>query len=310
VLKWALTLKCKYLFDQYVIKREYSQGKDGWSLKRLKYYSNEQSKDTQSFVNSFDDSDGNEFDDSEDGYDGINRQCLMLLAAFHVSTPTLVYKHWLNAALQYLYQQDAVDAKSYLKHLRRTAKRFVFDRFLAIGEGKPYFQMIYQDKRNDYPKNITIENIALEKLQFGEIENNFVFNYLDYLLWCEGRNKDPVVTEFEFTFRSSVEHFYPQHPMDGFLPLESAALHEFGNLCLISHSKNSRLSNFPPKAKLAHFAANIKQKQIDSLKLYNMIKMVEEKSDWGEGEIKNHGSQMLNILFRSTITDKANTPGM
>ena len=27
----------------------------------------------------------------------------MLLSAFHVSTPTLVYKHWLNGALRYLF---------------------------------------------------------------------------------------------------------------------------------------------------------------------------------------------------------------
>jgi hypothetical protein len=28
-------LKCKYLFDQFIIKREFTQGSDGWSLKRL-----------------------------------------------------------------------------------------------------------------------------------------------------------------------------------------------------------------------------------------------------------------------------------
>jgi hypothetical protein len=289
-------LKCKYLFDQYIIKREYSQGKDGWSLKRFKWYS----KESQSFINSFDDGVDNEFEDSEDGYEGINRQCLMLLAAFHVSTPTLVYKHWLNAALYFLYEQETVDATKYLKHLRRTAKRFVFDRFLADYEGKSYFEMIYKTKKNDFPKNIAVEDLNVDKLCFGEIENNFIFNYLDYLLWRKGRGKDPVVTEFEFTFRSSVEHFYPQHPMDGFLLLEGEALHEFGNLCLISHSKNSRLSNFPPKAKLAHFAANIKQKRIDSLKLYQMIKLVEDCGDWGEEEINTHGKEMLDILCHST----------
>ncbi|QQX80005.1 DUF262 domain-containing protein [Shewanella sp. KX20019] len=289
-------LKCKYLFDQYIIKREYSQGKDGWSLKRLKWYS----KESQSFINSLDDDTGNEFEDSEDGYDGINRQCLMLLAAFHVSTPTLVYKHWLNAALYFLYQQESVDATKYLKHLRRTAKRFVFDRFLAVGESKSYYEMIYKTKKNVFPRNITTEDINVDKLRFGEIENNFVFNYLDFLLWRKGKGQDAVVTEFEFTFRSSVEHFYPQHPMDGFLPLETDALHEFGNLCLISHSKNSRLSNFPPKAKLAHFAANIKQKRIDSLKLYQMIKLVEDKGNWGETEIVSHGKEMLSTLCRST----------
>ena len=54
--------------------------------------------------------------------------------------------------------------------------------------------------------------------------------------------------------------------MEGHPVLESNALHEFGNLCLISHSKNSRLSNFPPKAKMAHFAAGITAKSVDSLK--------------------------------------------
>lgn len=289
-------LKCKYLFDQYIIKREYSQGKDGWSLKRLKWYS----KESQSFVNSFDDGFDDELEDCEDGYDGINRQCLMLLAAFHVSTPTLVYKHWLNAALYYLYQQNSIDAKNYLKHLRRTAKRFVFDRFLAIGDGKSYFEMIYQTKVNDYPKNIRIEDLNIDKLRFGEIENNFVFNYLDYRLWFKYKGKDPVATEFEFTFRSSVEHFYPQHPMDGFIAINSDSLHDFGNLCLISHSKNSRLSNFPPKAKLAHFEANIKQKRIDSLKLYEMIKITKDQKDWDESEIKAHGKKMLALLCYST----------
>ncbi|MCZ5654253.1 hypothetical protein O5541_13790 [Escherichia coli] len=34
---------------------------------------------------------------------GVNRRVLMLLSAFHVSTPTLVYKRWLNGALRYLF---------------------------------------------------------------------------------------------------------------------------------------------------------------------------------------------------------------
>ena len=81
--------------------------------------------------------------------------------------------------------------------------------------------------------------VITSKLRFGHIENNFVFNFLDYLLWVRDRNSDKVAGSFEFTFRSSVEHFSPQHPMDGYKPVEQSALHSFGNLCLISHSKNS-----------------------------------------------------------------------
>lgn len=281
-------LKCKFLFDQYIIKREYAQGTDAWSLKRLKWYSVK----SVSFINSF--------DDNEDGYEGINRQILMLLSALHVSTPTLVYKHWLNAVLYFLYYERAIDPQNYLDYLSNLARRFIFDRFLSRDEGSSYYEMIYQQKDDYFPRNRKRNHLDMDRLCFGQIENNFVFNYLDYLLWLERKDQDPVVKEFEFTFRSSVEHFYPQHPMEGHPVLESDALHKFGNLCLISHSKNSRLSNFPPKAKMAHFAAGITEKSVDSLKLYEMIKLLRDNDDWSEEEIEKHGNDMIELLLAST----------
>lgn len=288
-------LKCKYLFDQYIIKREFYQGDDGWSLKRLKWYSRE----SQSFINSFDNNSIDQPEESDVNYENINRQCLMLLAAFHVSTPTLVYKHWLNAALHFLYEQETITAPAYLKHLEVTAKRFVFNRFLSNVEGHDYFQMIYQADKGDYPRNVDRSALNADKLCFGSIENNFVFNYLDYLLWRDASSSaSDKVKKFEFTFRSSVEHFYPQHPMDGFKPLDSEPLNSFGNLCLISHSKNSRLSNFPPKTKIDHFAA---QNDIDSLKLHYMIEMTKNNGGiWNIEQINQHGEDMLNILCDAT----------
>jgi len=280
--------KCKYLFDQFIIKREYLKGEDTWSLKRLKWYS----KKSVGFSNSF--------NDDKNEYDGINRQILMLLSAFHVSTPTLVYKHWLNAALYFLYYQEEIEAESYLKYLTNLAKRFVFERFLAKGEGNSYYEMIYKTNFRSSPKNMTKNKIDINKLSFGNIENNFIFNYLDYLLWLNNKSKSNVVKEFEFTFRSSVEHFYPQHPMDGHPKMESDWLHDFGNLCLISHSKNSRLSNFPPKAKVAHFSGALKKQKIDSLKLLEMINLLNKNEDWGEGEIQQHSQEMLVFLLNTT----------
>lgn len=184
-------LKCKYLFDQFVIKRDYAEGKDRWSLKRLRRYES----GSASYLNAF--------DGGEDGLAGINRQVLMLLSAFHVSTPTLVYKHWLNGALYYLYQQDNISAEEYLAELERLAKLFVFGRFLSEGEGEDYFRMIYE------PAMVEITEIVPdEKLRYGHVQNNFVFNFLDYLLWCKNKDTSGVVKHYEFTFRSSVEHFY------------------------------------------------------------------------------------------------------
>ena len=68
------------------------------------------------------------------------------------------------------------------------------------------------------------------------------------------------------TFRSSVEHYYPQHPIDENLILQGQDadwLDNFGNLCLISGNKNSRLSNFMPTAKKDYYTGS---PTIDSIK--------------------------------------------
>jgi hypothetical protein len=284
-------LKCKYLFDQYIIKREFSQGGDKWSLKRLHFYNAK----SQSYINTFD-------KDSEDGFEGFNRQILMLLSALHVSTPTLVYKHWLNGALFHLYYMDTVTQTAYLLKLEYLARQFVFGRFLSV-EGPDYFDMIYHNHGFN-PLDISNNQIK-PLLNYSVIENNLVFNYLDYLMWCKGviERAGDVVTQFEFTFRSSVEHFYPQHPLDGHRQLISDHLHSFGNLCLISHSKNSKLSNLQPTAKRDHFKAAIADKSIDTLKLYEMIKLMNSAGEWTEAQITEHERNMLTILINDSKTE-------
>lgn len=288
-------LKCKYLFDQYILKREFSDGKDKWCLKKLHFYN----KDSQSYINTFNDNDDLE---SEDGFEGNNRQILMLLSALHVSIPTLVYKHWLNGTLFHLFNMDEITPRLYLKKLEHLARQFVYGRFLSESPSD-YYQMIYQNER--YSAFDLSNQQAIDRLYYGVIENNLVFNYLDYLLWCDGlqNKKDDVITQFEFTFRSSVEHFYPQHPLDGHRILADADLHLFGNLCLISHSKNSKLSNLQPTAKRDHFTAAIAEKSIDTLKLYEMIKLMNTTNEWTETQIAEHEKSMLTVFVNDSKKD-------
>jgi hypothetical protein len=280
-------LRCKYLFDQYVIKREFIKGADGWSLKRFKWSDGgERSRAGRgSYVNTFGEEDGNE---------GINRRILMLLSAFHVSTPTLVYKHWLNAALFHLFYVEQIEAQAYLQHMESVAKAFVFDRFLAPDVGLDYFAMTYTNRGVCQTRRESIAAETIEsRLTFGNIENNLVFNFLDYLLWLEHRAKEPVKS-YEFTFRSSVEHFYPQNPLDGQARLDADRLNSFGNLCLISHSKNSRLSNFMPSAKKEFYKNN----SIDSVKQYLMM----ETESWDADAIRAHSEQMNYVLLNSLVS--------
>jgi len=282
-------LRCKYLFDQYVVKREFANGEDRWSLKRLKWIktSNGRGEGRASYENTF---------GGDDGNTGYNRRILMLLSAFHVSTPTLVYKHWLSAALRYLYKASPLDANEYLKYLESVAKAFVFDRYLKPDGGMEYYQIIFENNGQclSLRSDISVKDLEC-KLSFGQIENNLIFNYLDYLLWVKNENsqkKDRTISEYEFTFRSSVEHYYPQHPMHGHAALPPEILHSFGNLCLISHSKNSRLSNYMPAAKKDHYSNNT----IDSIKQYLMMANFDT---WTAENIREHSEDMKDVFLNS-----------
>jgi hypothetical protein len=311
-------LKGKFLFDKYVIKREFAKGTDRWSLKRLKWYEQQKNKNAVSYINTF---------GEEDSNDDINREILMLLSMFHVSSPTLVYKHWLNAALKYVFEnseKQEFSAQTYKKYLEELAKAFLYDRFLAK-EAKGYFEIIYTNY--SVSKNTDIDEV---KLNQGTAVENFIFNYLDYLLWQDYRtakktyfkekfkgdnetlinDKDKKIANFEYTFRSSVEHYYPQHPIEGNISIALTDddrkqnkidwLNNFGNLCLISSSKNSRLSNYMPKAKKDHYENN---PTIDSIKQRIMMEYESWDIEGGNNinEIEEHGEKMKDILRKDIL---------
>lgn len=292
-------LKGKFYFDKYTIKREFAKGTDHWSLKRLKWYDGNK----VSYVNTFD-------TDNAETNDGVNREILMLLSMFHVSNPTLVYKHWLNASLKFVLEYSGTNlSNDYKTYLENLAKAFLNDRYLAIKQ-KDFFEIIYT---NEGKQKHSATEINAHKLNQGTTVENFIFNYLDYLLWQDYRAHknyfkikngqafvDNRVKDFEYTFRSSVEHYYPQHPIDENLILQGQDilwLNNFGNLCLISGSKNSRLSNFMPAAKKDYYTGST---TIDSIKQRIMM----EYEHWdtngtnNHNEIKEHSEKMTEILKR------------
>ncbi len=276
-------LKCKFIFDQYIVKRDYSTDHDDWSIKRLKLYER-----NSSYVNTFE---GNNTD--------IAQRVLLLMTAFHVSTPTLSYKYWLNGALYWLYQNKDKSESDYFNALQHLARKFIFQRYLNENQ-IDYFDLIYG--------NHTIDDFKIDpsKLSFGNIESNFVFNYLDFLIYCDAtsRNLDDrhgVIKNFKFTQRSSVEHFYAQQVEVADSKDDDENLHSFGNLCLISSSKNSSIGNRLPSAKRDYFMHEINKGKIDTLKLYRMIQMLEEEKVWKKEQIETHEKAML-ALFKSDYT--------
>lgn len=266
-------LTSRLLFDNYVIKRELSSGK--WSLKSL-------DKNGESLENTFNDPNS-------------NHQILMLLSMFEVSFPNYSYKSWLFDVLKYLTEQPRsidlgcdiycnnsscfsqwynVEADDYIKFLEESASK----------------------KRDTYIKNT--DNVELDYDKFntfdiGTAVPNFIFNLLDYKLW---KNEKRKYKDFEFTYRDSVEHFYPQSPICG----ESVDnVNSFGNLCLITSDMNSRLNNLLPSAKRDIWNASKSQ---PSIKLSKMMEMMETK-EWNGNAIKKHKADMLKVLFAKETSE-------
>jgi hypothetical protein len=263
-------LKYRVLFDRYIIKRDFDEK---WSLLTLEKYSK-----SFSYLNSF----GND-EDLE-----TNQKLVMLLSMFHVSNPAMVYKRWLNSALAELGElaQSSdlqVNGEAYVKALESLSDNYLAE--ICVMDG--YFQ----------------ESVLHE----GTAVQNFIFNRLDYLLWkrlsrgerFDGVGKDKLgkhFDEFQFSFRTSVEHYFPQTDPSGASAKARGMenVDRFGNLCLISPSSNSRLNNYSPADKKSFYRDN---HRAESLKQAIMMNYPE----WGpEGQglknIEKHESLMLEVL--------------
>ena len=271
-------LICRYLFDCYVIKSNAIRtGEENWSLWAVRpngssyYYKN-------TFGNNTDESKNDEeLDNSDD-----TKTVVMLLSMFHVSNPSRIYKNWLYAVLRWLFNnKDNITHGNYVDFLKDLCDKFYFGNNC---QGKDITEIILgEEKINFYSNN--------KKWNDGVLVPNFVFNRLDYQLWTKYKKTYP---QFRFTFRSSVEHHYPQHPSEehGLERLEKETLDNFGNLYLLSQSKNSRLSNLTPEAKCTYY----QDKNYDSLKQALMMEKTKELNNWKNEEILKHGEEMLEIL--------------
>lgn len=264
-------LLLRTLYDRYVIKREYVNGTESWSLKKLKYDANYK---TGSYVNTFSSSDKAE--------DAEPEEVRLLEAMFHVSAPTQIYKHWLNAVLNAVHTTNRIEAASLRDWLYNLARCYMLDVYLAKGDKKHSFEeIVYREE--GMPQN-HIDDIDWGAINQGCNVQNFIFNFYDFILW---KKKSGQHEKFDFTYRTSVEHFYPQKPMPGYKPLSPEYLNSFGNLCLISSSMNSKFSNNMPKAKYDNFGSSEEVRSALSLKLQEMMESVKD-GEWEKEQIKAH----------------------
>ena len=254
-------LHSRFLFDQFIIKREYAgDDQEGvWSLKELctsgagykkkAYYANTRLR----YENEW-----------EKTYAPRNKECLMIQSALRVSYTSPKVMHWITRLLEWLFDEETV-----LPKLTDEAERIAAE---AVQEG-------FLDEGDH---------------ELGVQTPHIVFNYLDYLLWKEDKGQDKKYTDFVFEFRNSVEHWYPQHPSEGTFEAWDG-IDTFGNLCIISRSVNSKFSNLSPESKMKSYK---KMVQKGSLKLRIMGDIIEGSSSekWRQSACAKHEEEMISLL--------------
>lgn len=268
-------LLCRFLFDKYIIKREFvNEDSDGkWSMKEL-HVSGQQSKKKAYYRNTWVARSG----EWENTREGRTKRNVMLQSCFRVSYTSPKIMHWITELLIWLTK----DNLAMLHHL---------DEYETVSE-----EIAKRAVRRDF----------LEKCKEGEKTTynmgvdtpHIVFNYLDYLLWKE---TEP---DFVFEFRNSVEHWYPQHPSEGTFEQWSHddGVDNFGNLCIIQRSVNSKFSNMSPDAKKSTFDEMIKKGSLKLRIMASLTQATDNKSasyNWRDNVYLQHEQEMISKLMKA-----------
>lgn len=257
-------LQCRFAFDKYIIKREYvNEDSDGkWSLKEL----NTSGQKTQKKAY-FKNTDFRKTSEWEATGEVRSKRILMLQSCFRVSYTSPKVMHWITELLTWLMEKQKI-------YLFETINENIAKRAII----KDFIKPCNESEINKYDLGVDTPHI--------------VFNYLDYLLWNENKSYE----DFDFEFRNSVEHWYPQHPSEGMFEkwLPKEGLNSFGNLCIIQRGINSKFSNLAPSAKKTSFKETIAK---GSLKLRIMEKETTGDKEWKNETYLHHEHSMIKKLL-------------
>lgn len=258
-------LRTRFLFDKYIIKREYAnESSDGeWSLKSL--FVSGQQKNKKAYFKNTRFAAYKQWESTSKWYHPDN---LMLQAALRVSYTSPKVMHWITQLLIWLTKNaDSLDTEI------------------------PY----YTDVINEIAKRPVRDFLDNKDYSLGVNTPHVVLNYLDFLLWKRNRNVD-----FDFEFRNSVEHWYPRNPSEGTFARWEDDVDRFGNLCLIQRNINSRFSNMSPEAKKSTFKEMIEKGSLKLRIMSDLTQGANASQQWKESVFAQHEEDMLDILRRET----------
>lgn len=292
--QWILSfgenlLKTKFIFDNLIIRNSLettNRRKEGeWFLqKAYREDKNEKARGRLYVQTRFD----------KNSFSTNNNEILMLQAMFAVTFTAYKDTKWLYMTLKYLFENaeklnEANFGDKFYGFLETLSKVFAKERICNSSA------------------------IDVQRLRYDNSVPVYAFNLTDYVLW---KNREMLDSDFKkinfddfhFTYRRSIEHWYPQNPneTEGKERLSDDLLHCFGNLCLIVASQNSAFGNLNPGAKLDNWRRIFGNQ---SLKLQMMAAKTDSWGCWDETKRKKILEMEKNIvqLLEKYLTNEDGT---
>lgn len=214
-------LKCRVLFDKYILKREFARdyketGK--WSLQCLeKYRDSKKGSNNPQYVSTLNEANKD------------NQKLRTLEACLRVTYTSPKTMHWITLVLSELLANEEVNIITKLEHYCK----------IKVANSN------YQKK----------QGFGIERIVFTYLD---YLLYRDGYTYQEKKILSPLQDDWQFQFRNSIEHFHPQNPVE-VAHWEEDDLNSFGNLALITVSGNSKFSNLPPDGKIHSYPSIMNQ---------------------------------------------------
>ena len=231
-----------------------------WVLLRPKKY-----PDCWKFTSSFDDG-------------KLQAAVIKALSMLQVTFRQRIYKGWLYSTLKWLYNKcfesgnlSSVTAESFLS--------FLHDYMLDYFDRQRYQIDVIPEGIIPTPDN---------SYSLGTNTPHFLLNFIDYLYWCNpGKYKQFGLRDFTFKYWNSVEHHRAQNKSDG-----CHCIDNLGNLCLVSKSSNSRLSDRDVKEKVEVYGKG----NLGPNRQIIYAETIESNWTWSDEQIRKHYNEIVTLL--------------
>ncbi|MBP5576058.1 MAG: DUF262 domain-containing protein [Treponema sp.] len=277
-----LLFYCRAVFDRYIIKTIIDENEEDeirWTLRKPT-----KNDSSWRFCDTFGKTTNEESSEESSEKSFEQKRIVKALSMLQVTFRSRIYKNWLYEVLNWFWTRD--DGK---------AINVTFEEYI-----KKLDELILHcyDERE-----IDVSNSSDEMYSLGTNTPHFIFNFIDYLYWVDSKKKEAErinqkyeIKDFDFKYWNSVEH----HLARGLAERQKlknmdASIDSLGNLCLISKSSNSRLSDRDVKEKVQSFFGDTKVNMGPKRRImYEMTK--KNDNEWGDEQIKEHYNDVIKLI--------------